>query len=287
MAPTILITGASGQLGKLVLTELLKTTPADQIAALVRRPEAAAEIEALGVTARMGDYTDPAALSAAMDGIEKLLLISSSEVGQRAPQHRNVIDAAKVAGVSLIAYTSLLRANSSPLALAAEHVETEAYLAESGVPHVLLRNGWYTENNVGTAGMAIEHGTYIGSIGEGRISGAARADYAAAAAAVLTSDDAQAGKVYELAGDASYSLNDLAQETTKLAGKPIAYTDLPEADYAGALVQAGLPEGFAAVLADSDVGASKGALEENGKTLSALIGRPTTPWQDTLADVLA
>lgn len=287
MAPTILITGASGQLGKLVLTELLKTTPADQIAALVRRPEAAAEIEALGVTARMGDYTDPAALSAAMDGIEKLLLISSSEVGQRAPQHRNVIDAAKVAGVSLIAYTSLLRANSSPLALAAEHVETEAYLAESGVPHVLLRNGWYTENNVGTAGMAIEHGTYIGSIGEGRISGAARADYAAAAAAVLTSDEAQAGKVYELAGDASYSLNDLAQETTKLAGKPIAYTDLPEADYAGALVQAGLPEGFAAVLADSDVGASKGALEENGKTLSALIGRPTTPWQDTLADVLA
>jgi NAD(P)H dehydrogenase (quinone) len=287
MALTILITGASGQLGKLVLSELLESTPADQIAALVRRPEAAAEIEALGVTPRMGDYTDPTALSAAMEGIEKLLLISSSEVGQRAPQHRNVIDAAKGAGVSLIAYTSLLRADSSPLALAAEHVETEAYLAESGVPHVLLRNGWYSENNVGTAGMAVEHGTYIGAIGEGRISGAARADYAAAAVAVLTSDEAQAGKVYELAGDVSYSLNDLALETTKLAGKPIAYTDLPQADYAGALVQAGLPEGFAAVLADSDVGAAKGALEENGKALSTLIGRPTTPWQQSLAAVLA
>jgi NAD(P)H dehydrogenase (quinone) len=287
MAPTILITGASGQLGQLVLAELLKTTPASEIAALVRRPEAAEKLTALGVTPRMGDYTDPAALSAAMDGIEKLLLISSSEVGQRAPQHRNVIDAAKRAGVSLIAYTSLLRADSSPLALAAEHVETEAYLAESGVPHVLLRNGWYTENNAGVAGMAIEHGTYIGSIGAGRISGAARADYAAAAAAVLTSDEAQAGKVYELAGDASYALTDLAEETGKLAGKPVAYTDLPEADYAAALVQAGLPEGFAAVLADSDVGASKGALEDNGKALSALIGRSTTPWQDTLAAMLA
>jgi NAD(P)H dehydrogenase (quinone) len=160
-------------------------------------------------------------------------------------------------------------------------------LAESGVPHVLLRNGWYSENNVGSAGMAVEHGTYIGAIGEGRISGAARADYAAAAVAVLTSDEAQAGKVYELAGDVSYSLTDLAQETTKLTGKPIAYTDLSEADYTGALVQAGLPEGFAAVLADSDVGAAKGALEENGKALSTLIGRPTTPWQDTLAAVLA
>lgn len=287
MSPTILITGASGQLGSLVLSELLKTTPADQIAALVRRPEAAAQIEAQGVTVRKGDYTDAAALSAAMEGIEKLLLISSSEIGQRAPQHRNVIDAAKGAGVSLIAYTSLLRADSSPLALAEEHVATEAYLAESGIPHVLLRNGWYTENNVGNAPVAIEHGTYIGAIGEGRISGAARADYAAAAAAVLSSDEVQAGKVYELAGDVSYSLADLAAETSNLAGKPVAYTDLPQADYAGALVQAGLPEGFAAILADSDVGAAKGGLEENGKSLSALIGRPTTPWQETLAAVLA
>lgn len=287
MSPTILITGASGQLGSLVLSELLKTTPVDQIAALVRRPEAAAEIEAQGVTVRKGDYTDTAALSAAMEGIEKLLLISSSEIGQRTPQHRNVIDAAKGAGVSLIAYTSLLHADSSPLALAEEHVATEAYLAESGIPHVLLRNGWYTENNVGNAPVAIEHGTYIGAIGAGRISGAARADYAAAAAAVLTADEAQAGKVYELAGDASYSLADLAAETSKLAEKPVAYTDLPQADYAGALVQAGLPEGFAAILADSDVGAAKGALEENGKALSALIGRPTTPWQETLAAVLA
>jgi len=287
MSPTILITGASGQLGRLVLTELLKTTPAGQIAALVRRPEAAAEIEALGVTVRKGDYTDPAALSAAMDGIEKLLLISSSEIGQRTPQHRNVIDAAKAAGVSLIAYTSLLRADSSIMALAGEHVETEAYLAESGVPHVLLRNGWYSENVLGNAPMAIEHGTYIGSIGEGRISGATRADYAAAAAAVLTSDEAQAGKVYELAGDASFALAELAEETSKLTGKPVAYTNMPEADYAGALLQAGLPEGLATLLANSDVSAAQGALEDNGKALSALIGRPTTPWQDTLAAILA
>lgn len=284
MTPTILITGASGQLGALVLTELLKTVPAGQIAALVRRPEAA---QALPVEARLGDYTDPAALTAAMQGIEKLLLISSSEVGQRAAQHRNVIDAAKAAGVKLIAYTSLLHADTSPLGLAAEHVETEAYLAASGVPHVVLRNGWYAENNLGNAPAAIEHGTYIGAIGEGRISGAARADYAAAAAAVLTSDALQAGKVYELAGDTSYSLPDLAAETARLSGKPIAYTDLPQAAYAEALVQVGLPQGFADLLADSDVGAAKGALENNSRDLSTLIGRPTTPWQQVLAGLLA
>lgn len=284
MTPTILITGASGQLGALVLTELLKTVPAGQIAALVRRPEAA---QTLPVEARLGDYTDPAALTAAMQGIEKLLLISSSEVGQRAAQHRNVIDAAKAAGVKLIAYTSLLHADTSPLGLAAEHVETEAYLAASGVPHVVLRNGWYAENNLSNAPAAIEHGTYIGAIGEGRISGAARADYAAAAAAVLTSDTPQAGKVYELAGDTSYSLPDLAAETARLSGKPVAYTDLPQAAYAEALVQVGLPQGFAELLADSDVGAAKGALENNSRDLSTLIGRPTTPWQQVLAGLLA
>lgn len=284
MTPTILITGASGQLGALVLTELLKTVPAGKVAALVRRPESAA---ALPVEARIGDYTDPAALAAAMQGIEKLLLISSSEVGQRAVQHRNVIDAAKAAGVKLIAYTSLLHADTSPLGLAAEHVETESYLAESGVPYVLLRNGWYAENTLGSAGAAIEHGTYIGAIGEGRISGAPRADYAAAAAAVLTSDAPQAGKVYELAGDTSYSLPELAAETARLSGKPVAYTDLPQDAYAAALVQVGLPQGLADLLADSDVGAAKGALEDNSRDLSTLIGRPTTPWQQVLATMLS
>lgn len=285
MSPTILITGASGQLGTLVLAELLKTTPAAQIAALVRRPEAAQALPA-GVQPRMGDYTDPAALAAAMQGIQKVLLISSSEVGQRAPQHRNVINAAHAAGVQLIAYTSLLRADSSPLGLAAEHVQTESDLAASGVPYVLLRNGWYVENTLGNAPFAIEHGTYIGAIGEGRISGATRADYAAAAAAVLGSDAAQAGKTYELAGDSSYSLPELAAETARLSGKPVAYTDLPQTAYADALVQVGLSQGFADLLADSDVGAAKGALEDTSGTLSALIGRPTTPWQQVLAGIL-
>ncbi|WP_319824962.1 SDR family oxidoreductase [Thalassovita sp.] len=287
MSPTILITGANGQLGRLVIKELLKSIPAELIAALVRRPETAADLRDLGILIRQGDYTDPPSLKAALKGIEKLLLISSSEVGQRAQQHRNVIDAAKAAGVSLVAYTSLLRADSSPLALAREHAETEAYLKVSGIPHVLLRNGWYSENTIGNASMALANGGYIGAIGNGRISGAPRADYAAAAATVLTSDQMQAGKVYELAGDTSFSLPELAAETARLSGKQVSYSNLPQDAYAAALSQIGLPEAFAGILADSDVGASSGALEENGKALSALIGRPTTPWQETLSATLS
>ncbi len=269
----IAITGATGQLGRLVIQSLLKKLPADQIVAAVRSPEKAAD---LGVQARKADYSQPATLQAAFQGIDKLLLISSSEVGQRAAQHRAVIDAAKAAGVQLIAYTSILRADSSPLALAGEHAETEALLKASGIPFVLLRNGWYTENYAASVPAAVQHGAVLGSAKDGRIASAARADYADAAAAVLLADG-QAGKVYELAGDTSYTLSELAAEIARQSGKPVVYKDLPEADYKAALVQVGLPEGFAALLADSDTGASKGGLFDDGKALSRLIGRATTP----------
>ena len=269
----IAITGATGQLGRLVIQSLLKKLPADQIVAAVRSPEKAAD---LGVQARKADYSQPATLQAAFQGIDKLLLISSSEVGQRAAQHRAVIDAAKAAGVQLIASTSILRADSSPLALAGEHAETEALLKASGIPFVLLRNGWYTENYAASVPAAVQHGAVLGSAKDGRIASAARADYADAAAAVLLADG-QAGKVYELAGDTSYTLSELAAEIARQSGKPVVYKDLPEADYKAALVQVGLPEGFAALLADSDTGASKGGLFDDGKALSRLIGRATTP----------
>ena len=190
----IVVTGATGQLGRLVIQSLLTKLPAAQIVAAVRQPERAADLAELGVQVRQADYTKPATLDAAFQGAEKVLLISSSEVGQRTAQHKNVIDAAKRAGVSLLAYTSLLHANRSPLGLAAEHQATEALLEESGLPHVLLRNGWYTENYLASIPPALQHGAYIGSAGEGRIASAARADYAEAAAAVLTLAG-QAGKV--------------------------------------------------------------------------------------------
>ncbi|EGI76185.1 SDR family oxidoreductase [Hylemonella gracilis] len=281
----IAITGASGQLGRLVVEGLLASQPASSIVALVRDPAKVAAWAARGVQVRQADYTQPAALAQALKGVDKLLLISSSEVGQRVPQHRNVIDAARQAGVKLVAYTSILRADSSPLGLAREHRETEALLRASGLPHVLLRNGWYTENYTASVQAAVQHGAVLGSAGAGRFSLASRADYAAAAVAVLT-QEGQAGKVYELAGDQALTLADYAAEIARVSGKPVVYKDLPEAEYAKVLEQIGLPAPVAAMLAESDVGASKGGLFEDGRALSRLIGRPTTPVANSLKAAL-
>ncbi|MGI8490443.1 SDR family oxidoreductase [Pectobacterium sp. S5] len=272
----IAITGASGQLGRLVIAQLLEKVPASDIVALVRDVNKVADLSAKGVQVKAADYNQPEALASALQDVDKVLLISSSEVGQRAVQHRNVIDAAVKAGVKLVAYTSLLHADKSPLALAAEHQQTEALLKASGLPHVLLRNGWYTENYAASIPAALEHGVFIGSAGEGKIASATREDFAAAAVAVLT-QEGQAGKVYELAGDEPYTLAELAAEISKQSGKNIGYQNLSEAEFAGVLVSAGLPEGFAQIIADSDTGASKGGLFDDGKQLSRLIGRPTTP----------
>ncbi|SBS30863.1 Quinone oxidoreductase 2 [Marinomonas aquimarina] len=283
----ILVTGASGQLGHLVVNSLLaKGVAANQIVAAVRSPEKASALTEQGVVVRQADYTDPASLQAAMADVTRVVLVSSSEVGQRAAQHQNVINAAKEAGVELLAYTSILHADTSPLALAEEHRATEAALKASGVPHVLLRNGWYSENYTMSAAMAVEHGAVLGSAGEGKYSTAARADYAEAAAVAVTSED-QAGKVYELAGDDAFTLAQYAAYLAEISGKNVVYQDLPEAEYAKVLVEVGLPEGFASILADSDVGASKGGLFDDSHTLSKLIGRPTTPIQDSIKQALS
>lgn len=282
----IVVTGASGQLGRLVIDALLQTVPASEIIAAVRNPEKASDLAARGVQVRQADYNQPATLDTAFKGADKLLLISSSEVGQRAPQHRAVIEAAQRAGVKLLAYTSVLHADTSPLGLAAEHRETEALLRASGLPFVLLRNGWYTENYAASIPAALAHGVVLGSAGAGRIASAARADYAAAAAAVLTRDG-QAGRVYELAGDAAYTLSQFAAEIARQSGKAVAYQDLPEADYKAALIGVGLPDGLASLLADSDVGAFKGGLFDDSHQLSQLIGRPSTSLAATIGAALA
>lgn len=279
----IAITGASGQLGRLVIERLRTRVPASDIVALVRTPSKAAD---LGVEVREADYTRLETLDKALAGIGTLLMISASEVGQRVAQHRNVINAAKKAGVGRVVYTSLLHADRSTLGLAPEHVETEALLTASGLSVTVLRNGWYTENYTASVGSAVAHGALIGSAGQGRIASAARADYADAAVAVLTTPGHE-GKVYELAGDSAYTLAELAAEISRQAGKDIPYKDLPAADYTAALTAAGVPAPWPDALPSIDLEAAKGALFDDGRVLSKLIGRPTTSLKDSVAAALA
>lgn len=282
----IAVTGATGQLGRIVIDALLKKVPAAEIVAAVRTPAKAADLAALGVIVRQADYGQPETLEAAFAGVDKLLLISGSEVGQREAQHKAVIDAAKAAGVGFIAYTSLLHADTSPLGLGVEHRATEALLKAAGIPFALLRNGWYTENYAASIPPALAHHAFIGAADEGRIASAARQDYAEAAAEVMTRDD-QAGKVYELSGDDSYTLAQFAAEIAAQSGEKVDYVNLSQADFAAALKGAGLPEGLAEMLADSDAGAEKGGLFDDSRQLSKLIGRPTTSWQAVIRAALA
>jgi len=282
----IAITGATGQRRGLVINALLKKVPASEIIALVRSPEKAQDLQALGVALRTADYNQPQTLHSAFAGVQKVLLISSSEVGQREAQHRAVIDAAKAAGVSFIAYTSLLHADTSPLGLGVEHRATEALLQASCIPYALLRNGWYSENYAASIAPALAHHAFIGAAGDGRIASAAREDYAAAAAEVISRDD-QAGKVYELAGDDSYTLAEFSAEIAHQSGEQVEYVNLPPAEFSAALIGAALPAPLAELLADSDAGAAQGALFDDSHTLSKLIGRPTTPFAAVIKATLA
>jgi NAD(P)H dehydrogenase (quinone) len=279
---TIAVTGATGHLGRIVVDKLKEKVPAEGIIALVRTP---AKAQDLGVTAREFDYSKPEALASALQGVGTLLLISSSEIGKRAAQHHNVIEAAKQAGVKWIVYTSLLHADRSPISLAEEHFATEVELQASGTPYTILRNGWYTENYTGSIGGALAGGAFIGSAGEGKISSASREDYAEAAVAVVTTEGHQ-GNTYELAGDEAWTLSDLAAEISKQTGKEVPYKNLPEADYAAALAGFGLPQPLAHAIAGWDVDASQNALFDDGRFLSKLIDRPTTPLAVTVADAL-
>lgn len=276
------ITGASGQLGRLVAEKLKQRVHAENLVALVRSPEKVAD---LGIEAREFDYTKSGVLAPALQGIDHLLLISGSEVGQRKIQHENIIKAAQEASVKWIVYTSLLHADTSSLSLATEHIETEKLLKASGIPYTILRNGWYTENYTASAQGAIDSGAFIGSAGDGKISSATREDYAEAAAVVLTSEGHQ-GEVYELAGDTAYTLKDLAAELSRQTGKDIPYNNLTEEEYTGALKSLGLPEGLAQAIASWDISTSQGDLFDESKVLSKLIGRPTTLLSDTVKKAL-
>lgn len=277
---TIAITGATGQLGRLALAALKARAPQADLIALVRNPAAVTD-----TPARAFDYTKPETLAPALAGVQTLVLISSNDFNDRAGQHRAVIAAAKAAGVGRIIYTSILKGDTSPMLLAQDHIATEAALNASGLSVTLLRNGWYTENYTGALQSSVAHGALIGASGEGRIASAARADYAEAIA-VTALDDSHAGKTYELAGDVPHSMADFAAEVSRQVGKNIPFNTLPKDTYAQILQSFGLPEGFAAILADSDDHAARGALLDESHSLSQLIGRPTTPIAQTIAAAL-
>lgn len=282
---TILVTGTSGQLGRLVVESLLdRGVPAPDVVATARDVESIYDLADRGVDVRQADYSDPASLKEAFSGVDRALLVSSSAIGERVEHHRNVIEAAADAGVELLAYTSIANAATSQLLLAAEHQATEELLAASGLPVAILRNSWYVENWAGQVPVALEHGAIAGAAGEGRVSAATRADFAAAAAAVLTLDD-QAGTVYELGGT-PFTLAEFAAELSKQTGREVEYRDHSTSEYTAVLVGAGLPEPVAAIYADGDRGIRDGELLVETGHLEQLIGRPSTPLADAIRTLL-
>ncbi len=284
----IVVTGTTGKFGRHVVEHLIKRgVPAEEIAAAVRNPQKADDLAAQGVQVRHADYDRPETLAAAFANADKLLFVSSNGPDDlRIGQHRAVVDGAKTAGVKLIAYTSITAADTNPLAVARVHRDTEEALAASGLPTVLLRNTWYTENYTAGLSDAVERGMIVGSAGAGRIASATRADLAEAAAVVLAAEQPQAGKVYELTGDTAWSLPELATETAAVSGKPVAYTNLPTEQYAQILAGAGLPGFLVETLVDADVNISEGALQTVTGDLSALLGRPTSNLHEAIAQAL-
>ena len=280
----IVVTGATGNLGRLVVQDLLTKVPASQIAAAVRTPAKANDLAAKGVQVRTMDYAQPESLASALHGATRLLLVSGNELGKREAQHKAVIDSAKAAGVQFVAYTSILHCDTSRMLLAKEHNATEHYLRGSGLKYSMLRNGWYFENQTAALAPAIEHGVLVGCSGNGKFAAAARADFALAAANVLASSEHD-NTVYELAGDTAYTRADLAAEVSKQTGKNVVYKNLPEAEYEKILNNF-LPPDLAHVIADSDTQAASGELDDTSRTLSKLIGRPTTSLAEAVASAL-
>ncbi|WP_020389717.1 SDR family oxidoreductase [Kribbella catacumbae] len=270
---TVAVTGATGQLGRLVVEALLrKQVP---VVAVVRNRAKAADLTERGVDVRQATYDDPESLDVALAGVDRVLLVSGTETGGRVGQHTNVVRAAEHAGVELLVYTSIPKADRNEMILAQDHKATEAVLAGATVPRTILRNSWYWENYTGGLAHAVETGVLYGAAGEGRVSGAARADFAEAAATVLATDG-HAGRVYELGGDA-ITYAELADAISRASGKQVRYQDLPPAEFTAALERAGVPAGFAQVLADADAGIAKGILSVDSGELHELIGRPATP----------
>jgi NAD(P)H dehydrogenase (quinone) len=282
---SIVVTGATGQLGRLVVDGLLEQVPASSVVAVVRDAAKAAGLAGRGVKIRVADYSEPATLDGVFAAGDKVLLISGSEIGRRRPQHQAVIDAAKAAGVALFAYTSALGGPAADFKLADEHRATEQAILDSGLPYVLLRNGWYNENYTANLATTLEQGAVVAAAGDGRIASASRADYAAAAVAVLTGEGHER-KAYELSGDTAWGFAEYAAEVARQSGRQVAYQQISADARKAALIGAGVPEPIADILADVDQAIARGLLAATPGDLARLIGRPTVPIADSIASAL-
>ncbi|KOX16339.1 SDR family oxidoreductase [Nocardiopsis sp. NRRL B-16309] len=280
---SVVITGATGHLGRLVVEDLLAGgLPADQITATGRDTAKLADLSAKGVSTARADFGDPASLKAAFEGADTVLLVSGSEVGQRVDQHRNAVEAAKDAGVGHIVYTSVLNAAETTLILAPEHKATEEIILGSGLTYTFLRNGWYSENYEQQLHQARETGTVLTSAGAGRVASASRSDYAAAAAAVLRDPAAHANAVHELSGDTAWDFGELAAAMGEALGRAVTVTNVTPEEHEAVLTGVGLDEGTARFVVGLDTGTREGELAATTGELSRLIGRPTTPLVETL-----
>ncbi|PCK31175.1 SDR family oxidoreductase [Pseudoalteromonas piscicida] len=278
----IAVTGATGKLGQLTVEFLTQKIPASNIVALVRDKDKGQALIQLGVKVREADYNNPNTLKTALAGVQKLLLVSSNQIGSRTQQHKAVIDAAKENQVSFIAYTSILNADSSTLELAKEHKETEAYLKRSGIAYSILRNGWYNENYTDLAPVFNAKQAITSIAPQARINSASRRDYALAAATVL-SETGHENRIHELAGDTAFTIDSLAQAVSSHTQAEVKPNFVSSREYLAYLVALGVPENFALLLVDAETQAQKGHLASNSKALSQLIGRPTTTIAQTLA----
>ena len=285
MPQKIAVTAATGQLGRLVVEELLQRVPADQVVAVVRDAGKAQPIADKGVEVRVASYDDPAALRTALEGVDRVLLISGNEVGQRVPQHTNVVEAARTAGVSFIGYTSAPKASDTDLILAPEHKATEEVVQASGIPYSIMRNNWYAENYVQTAQIAKETGEIISGTKGARIPMVPRADLAAGHAAVLTGDGHE-NTVYEFAGDEALTFDDLAKLFSDVLGREVKHREVEGEEHVAALVAAGLPPETAQFVAALDANIAGGALDVGSQDLSRILGRPTTPLRESLKGAL-
>ncbi|GLY16659.1 NAD(P)-dependent oxidoreductase [Kineosporia sp. NBRC 101677] len=283
---SIVVTAASGNLGRLTVEALLsRGVPAADIVATSRDITRIKDFADRGVQVRRADFAEPDSLPAAFEGADKLLLISTTTPSERVANHRRAIDAAVAAGVSMVAFTSMLHADTSSSVLAPTHWATEQYLHER-IPYVMLRNGWYLENYTVQLSQVLSGGVLFGAAGQGRISAATRADYAEAAATVL-STDGHVGQTYELGGDEAFTLTELAAAISAAAGKQIEYMDLPVEAFARALTEAGVPADLAGVLSDADRAMSHDELYTESGDLRRLIGRATVTPAEAIAAALS
>ena len=267
------LTGSTGALGGLVIQHLLALkVPAASIVALARSEAKAAGLKAKGLQVKIGDYGNKASLESAFNGVDRLLLVSGSEVGQRSAQHQAVIEAAKAVGVKLLIYTSISQADRSSNPLAPEHKATEAALKASGLPYVVLRDNWYTENYFDDLRQAKISGVIAAAVGAGKVASASRSDYAEAAARVLVSQGHE-GKIYELTGAKAWDFQELAKTAAELLGRPVIFKNLSAVERHDGLVAVGLPEGVAAFVTSLDLAIEAGTLAAVSDDLERLLGR--------------